>query len=212
MTDLGLQEEQKPSLTPKQLRLKFLKFLYDNRHGKSLRLSQFDGLTEENRNVLRAEINYLNDNSLIEIMRRFPPDVLISRSFRISSYGIDFIEDMEEAFESVSNTQISASASTEMLNPDEVVLADDGNLFYKGTPFFELTELQRHLCRIVCNKPVHHNFKTIDVENEIYKGEVTKQRAERLKKLVERVNKIMKTKYEIPEFIKYGTDTIRRLA
>lgn len=95
-----------------------------------------------------------------------------------------------------------------------LIFTEDGKLLHPGCePIFNLTQLQRDLCKTLFEKhDVNRLFQTIDLEKAVYRGEEsTKQRQAKFKKLVERVNKIIKSHFKIPEAIRYGTDTTRRL-
>lgn len=94
---------------------------------------------------------------------------------------------------------------------DKVIFTQDENLKYKEMVFYTLPALQKQLCRRIYKDEVNTSIKTIDVEEYVYGGEVTKDRQDKLKKLVERLNETIKNEFKISEFVKYSTETIRRL-
>lgn len=94
----------------------------------------------------------------------------------------------------------------------QIDFTKDENIKYKEKVYYGLSSLEKALCRKIFTEGVNFCFKTIEVEEFVYLGhEATKNRQDKLKKLVERLNKTIKTAFGIAESIRYSTETIRRL-
>lgn len=122
----------------------------------------------------------------------------------ISQSGIKYIED--SVFQN-GKTEAAVSPKQDVT----LIFTEDGRLFFPDhDPIFDLTETQKALLKELFLEEAGHIHKTIDIEQKVY-GDSTKKTQENLKKLVQRVNKILSLQFKIPEFIRYKTDTIRRL-
>jgi len=123
----------------------------------------------------------------------------------ISKSGIDYL--LQLTTKNDADTLISISKTDEGL-----ILTDDGKLLRRGfDPIFDIPPLQKLLLKELFSKDSGYNHQTIELEEAVYGGEATKQRQEKFKKLVDRVNRNLKEHFKIPEAIHYGTNTIRRL-
>ncbi len=93
-----------------------------------------------------------------------------------------------------------------------VCFTEDGNLEYEmKEPIFDLTPLQKVLCKKLYSEKENYNFETIDIELAVYGGDNTKQSQEKLKKLIERLNGKVRDAFGIKEWIHYGANNLRRL-
>lgn len=118
----------------------------------------------------------------------------------ITQMGIDYLLKAKEV-------------ASKVINKANLVFTEDGKLAYMDFDMiYDISELQRALLKILFSKEVGYNHKTLDVEEAVYVGcDVTKQRQDNLKKLVERVNKLIKEKFNISEAIHYSSNVVRRL-
>jgi hypothetical protein len=101
--------------------------------------------------------------------------------------------------------------SQEVIDKSKLEFTEDENIKYEGKVFYGLTALEKSLCRKVFSKEANFCFKTMDVEESVYEEEVSRYRQEKLKKLVERLNKTIKTEFGIVKLIQYSTCVVRRL-
>lgn len=96
--------------------------------------------------------------------------------------------------------------------PKGLYFTEDGNLQYPDfEPIFDLTPLQKRFCRELFSRKNGHSHNASDLEAVVYGNEMTKKNQENLRKLIERINEIIKLKFGIPEAISYSTDTVRLL-
>lgn len=96
-------------------------------------------------------------------------------------------------------------------NVSAMIFTEDENLEYEGKVYYGLNESRKCLCRKLFTKDVGFSFKTLEVENCVYDDDASNYRQDKFKKLVERVNKTMKSEFGISEFIHYTSATVRRL-
>jgi hypothetical protein len=92
-----------------------------------------------------------------------------------------------------------------------VNFTEDGKLEYEGKPtIFNLTPLQKALCKKLYSEKENYSFDTFDVEEAVYHVENNKKTQVNLKKLIERVNGKIRDKFGISKWIHYGTNSLRR--
>lgn len=95
------------------------------------------------------------------------------------------------------------------LSENNEISYSGGNLYYKHYVIENLTPLEKQLCKEMNKHDVNKDVKTIVVEETVYgnNGNDT----ERLRAIIKDLNKKVKNKFKIDQFIKFGSGAIRRL-
>lgn len=90
----------------------------------------------------------------------------------------------------------------------EPVTFKDGALNYKGKSFNLTANIQADLCEVLFLDPKIKVFESENLAHDLYGGEADNRRAEKLRKLVDRVNEKISSEFKIKDCIKYGTQRI----